>query len=136
MTVASADGGREQDDDFVMINESAAHASSAMAQDHTLDLISDYVDGVSNELGAISLEIHDRPELQYKECHAHDVLTKFMASQKGWTITRSASNIDTAFVAVYDSGIKGPVVSLNAEYGRCELSVKCIVEGQHNSDPL
>ncbi|KAI5370007.1 Putative peptidase M20, xaa-Arg dipeptidase, bacterial exopeptidase dimerization [Septoria linicola] len=39
-----------------------------------------------------------------------------MEQQPGWHVTRSAYQIDTAFVAVFDSGRPGPVVSFNAEY--------------------
>ena len=69
------------------------------------------VDSIHDELRTISLEIHDHPELQYKEFHAHEVLTKYMSSKSGWKVTPSAYDIKTAFVAVYDSGKKGPVAS-------------------------
>ena len=82
-----------------------------------LDSVARYIDSVSSSLRAISLEIHDHPELQYKEYHAHRVLTEFLEKQQGWQVTPSAYGIQTAFVAVYDSGTKGPTVSFNAEYG-------------------
>lgn len=79
--------------------------------------ISQHVERWSAALRRVSLEIHDHPELRYKETHAHDVLTRFVAAQAGWTLTPSAYGIETAFVAVFDSGRKGPVASFNAEYG-------------------
>lgn len=81
-----------------------------------LSSISDSVDALSSGLRKVSLEIHDHPELGYKEFHAHEVLTKYLNQQKGWKVTPSAYGIETAFVAVYDSGKTGPVVSFNAEY--------------------
>jgi hypothetical protein len=43
-------------------------------------------------------------------------LTTFLRAQKQWQVTPSAYGIETAFVAVFDSGRAGPVVSFNAEY--------------------
>ncbi|KAK4634667.1 Peptidase M20 domain-containing protein 2 [Fulvia fulva] len=97
------------DQDFVMIEHH--HDRSPH-----LDSISQYVDALNDGLRKVSLEIHDHPELQYKEFHAHDGLTKYLATQAGWKVTKSAHDIRTAFVAVYDSGRPGPTVSFNAEY--------------------
>jgi metal-dependent amidase/aminoacylase/carboxypeptidase family protein len=60
-----------------------------------------------------------------KEFIAHEALTKFISEQRHegqkWEVTPSAYGIGTAFVAVFDSGKRGPVVSFNAEYGEFEL---------------
>lgn len=98
-----------QHDDFVMVEHEDASCQY-------LSSISRYVDDLKDGLREVSLEIHDNPELQYKEFHAHDVLTKYLAKQEGWKVTPSAYGIATAFVAVFDSGKRGPVVSFNAEY--------------------
>lgn len=82
-----------------------------------LSEISDIVDDLSSGLRKLSLDVHDHPELQYKEYHAHKVITKYLKDQSGWTVTPSAYGIETAFVAVYDSGKEGAVVSFNVEYG-------------------
>lgn len=91
--------------------------------DEFTETISSFVDALSPQLRRISLEIHDHPELRYKEVHAHEVLTGFIEQQsqrgKSWSVTPSAYGIGTAFVAVFDSGKEGPVVSFNAEYGMC-----------------
>lgn len=97
------------EEDFVMVEHQ--HPGSPY-----LRSISAYVDDINDELRRVSIEIHDHPELQYKEFHAHEILTKYLEEQKGWHVTPSAYDIKTAFVAVYDSGKTGPVVSLNAEY--------------------
>ena len=89
-----------------------------LASHNHIDAITKYVDGIAGSLRRLSLEIHDHPELRYKEVHAHDILAQYMESQSGWTVKRSAYDIATAFIAVYDSGRKGPVVSFNAEYGK------------------
>ncbi|TRM60316.1 hypothetical protein BD626DRAFT_504930 [Schizophyllum amplum] len=80
-----------------------------------LDEISAFVNAQTAALRVLNLTIHDNPELGYHEFVAHDVLTRFMEA-RGWKVTRSAYGIATAFVAVFDSGVKGPVVSFNAEY--------------------
>jgi hypothetical protein len=46
-----------------------------------------------------------------------------MKTRKGWKVTPSAYGIKTAFIAVYDSGNKGPIISYNAEYGVSEHCV-------------
>lgn len=99
--------------DFVMVEKTHDIAETSSY----LDDISSGIESLSTELREISLSIHDNPELQYKEYHAHKVLTEFVSRQDGWKVTPSAYGIETAFVAVYDTGRKGPVVSFNAEYG-------------------
>ncbi|RMY84860.1 hypothetical protein D0862_11319 [Hortaea werneckii] len=99
--------------DFVMVERDA---SLPPGEDDLLPTMSKYVDSVSEELRTISLKIHDDPELQYKEHHAHSVLTNYMSQKPGWVVTPSCYDIETAFVAVYDSGKNGPTVSFNAEY--------------------
>jgi len=69
----------------------------------------------------LSLKIHDNPELSFKEFIAHETLTSFLETRKGWEVARSAYGIETAFVAVFDSGRRGSVVSYNAEYGSYSL---------------
>lgn len=79
--------------------------------------ISDYLDGLSDELWTVNKKIHDNPELGFKEFIAHDTLTSFMRGRGGWRVTPSAYGMETAWVAVWDSRKKGPVVSFNAEMG-------------------
>lgn len=115
-------------DDFVMVHHNAKSESPVVENDGDhLELISHFIESVSSGLRDISLEIHDHPELQYKEYHAHKVLTEYMEEQEGWHVTPSAYGISTAFVAVYNSGVKGPTVSFNAEYGRqCTLNLRVV----------
>ncbi|KAF4633547.1 hypothetical protein G7Y89_g4581 [Cudoniella acicularis] len=87
-----------------------------ISQKDLLDLASEYIDSISEELRPVSLRIHDNPELNYGEFIAHETLVKFMKSRKGWKVTPSAYGIATAFIAEFDSGKKGPVISYNAEY--------------------
>ena len=82
------------------------------------DAVDKYVDSISEELWPINTEIHDTPELAYEEEIAHKLLTDYLSSQGGWTVEKSAYNISTAFVAVFEGSGDGPVVSFNAEYGK------------------
>ena len=102
--------------EYVIVDRGFDVMNETCGQDY-LDTISLHIDSLSDDLRRVSLEIHDHPELQYKEHHAHKVLTQYMSQQQGWQVTPSAYNIETAFVAVYESGRKGPTVSFNAEYG-------------------
>ncbi|KAL2061118.1 hypothetical protein VTL71DRAFT_7391 [Oculimacula yallundae] len=81
-----------------------------------LDFVSAYIDSLSETLRPINLKIHDNPELCYEEFLAHETLTNFMKSRKGWKVTPSAYGIPTAFMAEFDGGEEGPVISFNAEY--------------------
>jgi metal-dependent amidase/aminoacylase/carboxypeptidase family protein len=93
-------------------------SSRNSTQDEYLDFVSHYIDSISEVLRPISLKIHDNPELNYQEFIAHETLVTFMKSRRGWKVTPSAYGIQTAFIAVYDSGREGPVISYNAEYGK------------------
>lgn len=92
-------------------------ASSGNPDTDYLSFVSEYIDSISDTLRPINLRIHDHPESKWKEVIAHETLVSFLQTQKGWTVTPSAYDMPTAFVAVYDSGKKGPVISFNAEYG-------------------
>ncbi|KAF1842639.1 uncharacterized protein K460DRAFT_293879 [Cucurbitaria berberidis CBS 394.84] len=73
------------------------------------------IDGLQASLWPLNNFIHENPELAFEEHKAHDALTHFMRSCNGWQVTTSAYGMETAWVAVYDSGKAGPVVSFNAE---------------------
>ena len=112
--MASSAPADSEDNSYVMVNPNVGHPTSS--PDFFAAICAE-VDNLSADLRTISLEIHDNPELQYKEFHAHKVVTEYLARQPGWTVTPSAYGIATAFVAVFDSTREGAVVSFNAEYG-------------------
>jgi metal-dependent amidase/aminoacylase/carboxypeptidase family protein len=107
-------------DDFVFINHDDAREVMPTKPEH-LGEISDFIDGIADKLWEVNKTIHDNPELGYKEYIAHRTLTKFMSSQDGWKVVPSAYGLATAWVAVFDSGKKGPVVSLNVEMGASQV---------------
>lgn len=105
-----------EEDGYVIVRCRDLPAADSPAH---LDEISSFVDGIADSLWLVNKKIHDNPELGFKEWVAHKALTQFMELQPGWKVTPSAYGMDTAWVAVFDSGRKGPVVSFNAEMGMC-----------------
>ncbi|KAL7920373.1 hypothetical protein ACQKWADRAFT_162934 [Trichoderma austrokoningii] len=103
----------EEDDGFILVSYSDYSVDRQKLQ--FLDPISQAVDSLLEEFWPINKKIHDNPERGFKEFIAHDALTKFMKSQSGWVVTPSAYGMETAWVAVFDTGRRGPVVSFNAE---------------------
>ncbi|KAH0528941.1 hypothetical protein TsFJ059_003752 [Trichoderma semiorbis] len=92
-----------------------AGPSNVLSELRYLNDISEAVDSLDEVFWPINKKIHDNPERGFKEFIAHDALTGFMKSQRGWAVTPSAYGMDTAWVAVFDTGRRGPVVSFNAE---------------------
>ncbi|CAO3680198.1 unnamed protein product [Rhizopus stolonifer] len=72
------------------------------------------IDSISDELRAISLDLHENMETGMKEVHAHYVLTKYL-EKKGFTVTRHAYGMHTAFTAEYSRG-EGRRVGICSEY--------------------
>ncbi|CAH0056952.1 unnamed protein product [Clonostachys solani] len=72
------------------------------------------IDSRNDQLKTVNQEIWANPETAMEEVHAHEILTNFLEDQ-GFTVTRSAFNLSTAFKATYSSG-EGRSVSFNAEY--------------------
>lgn len=99
-------------------DESPVSNSKSYPHNEYLEFVSSYIDSISDILRPVSLKIHDNPELNYEEYIAHETLTRFLETRKGWKVTRSAYGLATAFIAVYDSGKEGAVISYNAEYGK------------------
>lgn len=83
-----------------------------------LEDINEVVDAIGQKFWPVNQRIHDHPEVAFKEFIAHDALTSFVRSYPGWEVTPSAYGMKTSWVAVFDSGRPGPVVSFNAEMGR------------------
>ena len=104
-------------DGFVVVSTNADPCICPAAEPKLLKAISEAAAEVGKEFWPINIKIHDNPELGYKEYIAHEALTSFMRRQPGWKVTPSAYGLKTAWVAVFDSGTKGAVVSFNAEMG-------------------
>lgn len=71
------------------------------------------IDATSEELRHVSLSIHGKPELNFEEHHAHELLTDYLDS-KGFHVERGAYGMPTAFKAVTGSG--SPTIAVLCEY--------------------
>ncbi|KAI0406796.1 hypothetical protein F4802DRAFT_556136 [Xylaria palmicola] len=107
------------DEDFVLVNHEDAADFQPAELGHMRE-ISDFIDSIAEGLWTLNKTIHDNPELGYKEFIAHETLTTYMSAQHGWKVTPSAYGLATAWVAVFDSGKRGPVVSFNVEMDALE----------------
>ncbi|KAF8587021.1 hypothetical protein K439DRAFT_1631146 [Ramaria rubella] len=79
-----------------------------------LKTMEERVDELDADLREISLQIHDHPELGFKEEFAHDILTTFMDSH-GFTVTPHYLGLSTAWRASFKHGEGGPVLGVNSE---------------------
>ena len=66
------------------------------------------IDGASDALRALSLDIHAHPQENYLETHAHGVLTDFLDANS-WEVQRGAYGMETAFQA--ERGAGGPCIT-------------------------
>ena len=76
-------------------------------------LSSSVIDEHKEQLRKLSHEIWSNPELNFKEYKAHQLLTDFL-EQKGFSVERSYTGIETAFRATFGSG--RPNVCVVCEY--------------------
>lgn len=84
-----------------------------------------YLDSISNELKELSLKIHSHPELAFKEYKAHKWLTDYLR-EKGFEI-HPVEEMDTAFVAIYDTNKEGPHLAYIAEYDALEIGHPVVI---------
>lgn len=83
-----------------------------------LSEIDDHVEDLHDALWPLNKVIHDHPELAFNENKAHDALIEFMRSRNDWVVTPHAFGLNTAWIAIFDTGRGGPAVSFNAEMGK------------------
>jgi len=74
------------------------------------DAISRAVDRLADELEALSIKIHDQPELAYQEVQACAWLCEFLGKQ-GFKVEPGAGGVETAFRATIETG-EGPTVAI------------------------
>ncbi|KAA1474385.1 hypothetical protein DENSPDRAFT_840957 [Dentipellis sp. KUC8613] len=71
------------------------------------------IDHWDGELRALSLDIHEHPELKYEEHHAHDALTDFMEKHQ-WDVKKHHL-LETAWTATFSHGTGGRTLAVNSE---------------------
>ncbi|MDP5272903.1 M20 family metallopeptidase [Chengkuizengella axinellae] len=77
--------------------------------------IQNIVDKLDSQLRDISLTIHANPELGFNEHKAVQWLTAPL-EKEGFIVERGLENLETAFVATYESNPEGPTIGIIAEY--------------------
>ncbi|KAK3326912.1 hypothetical protein B0T19DRAFT_484126 [Cercophora scortea] len=106
-----------EDDDWVVVHKETNEGENdgQKVDDDFASQIDEFIEVLQACLWPLNTFIHGNPELAFKEYKAHKVLTDFMRSRQDWQVSTSAYGMETAWVAVYDSGAAGPVVSFNVE---------------------
>ncbi|KAL2167464.1 hypothetical protein VTG60DRAFT_1215 [Thermothelomyces hinnuleus] len=115
-----------EDDSFVLVSrESTQHScpdhvprqvEEPSSSNNFVSEIDIYIESLGESLCKLNQFLHENPELAFKEYKAHQALTDFLRSrEEKWHITPSACGLETAWIAVHDSGRNGPVVSFNVE---------------------
>jgi amidohydrolase len=73
------------------------------------------VDRLADDLERLSHQIHDHPELAFKEERAHGWLTEFL-TKHGARVERGVGGLPTAFRATIPGTGAGPTIAIMAEY--------------------
>ena len=81
--------------------------------DEIKELVCDEVDRIADTLLSASHAIHEKPELNFEEHFAHEVLTGILEDE-GLNPTRGAYDLETAFEA--SVGDKGSTIAVLCEY--------------------
>jgi amidohydrolase len=77
--------------------------------------VTEAVDRLADQLEGLSHRIHGHPELAFREEHAHDWLTEFLAKH-GAMVERGVGGLPTAFRATVPGTGPGPTIAIMAEY--------------------
>jgi len=96
----------------------AKSGSSELFRPDILEFIDKHIEQCSQELRALSLDIHGHPELRFKEYYAHDTLTAFM-EKHGFKVERKL-HLETAWRATFSHGSGGRTIGINSEMDALE----------------
>ncbi|KAL0576805.1 hypothetical protein V5O48_005175 [Marasmius crinis-equi] len=89
-------------DDSDAFNKPELQSGAKIWKPEYLEVISETVSRLSDDLREISLSIHSHPELAFAEYKTHDLLVGFMKKQGGWKVTPNYE-LPTAWLATYES---------------------------------
>jgi len=79
------------------------------------DKIVEYIDELSSLLTDISDEIHQNPELAFKEVLASKLLAEEL-KKAGFEVEIGAADLETAILAIHPEKSEGPTIAILAEY--------------------
>ncbi|MGF2618043.1 M20 family metallopeptidase [Rossellomorea vietnamensis] len=77
--------------------------------------VAEEIDGLKTIFNEISIYIGENPELGHEEFKASKVLSETLG-EYGFEVEKGTCGLPTAFRAVFDSGMEGPVIGFMAEY--------------------
>ena len=80
-----------------------------------LSTINASLDALSKDLRQVSLDMHDHPEIAWKEVQTAKLLSGFMEKQPGWKVKRSVYGTETGWEAVFVHGSGGRTIGINSE---------------------
>lgn len=80
-----------------------------------LSTINASLDILSKDLRQVSLDMHDHPEIAWKEVQTAKLLSGFMEKQPGWKVKRSVYGTETGWEAVFVHGSGGRTIGINSE---------------------
>src|SRR5262249_54228726 len=83
--------------------------------EHAKARVVEAVEALADDLERLSLQIHAKPELCFKEEKAHGWLTEFLA-KRGLRVERGVGGLPTAFRATVPGTGPGPRIAIMAEY--------------------
>ncbi|KAL0063384.1 hypothetical protein AAF712_009693 [Marasmius tenuissimus] len=83
-------------------NQAKLDTESKLWNAEYLETIHQTITGRSDDLRALSMDVHSNPELGYAEYKTHDILVNFMKKQEGWKVTPNYE-LPTAWLATYES---------------------------------
>lgn len=96
---------------------SSSPYSSSSSDDNHLSVIASYIESISAQLREVSSEMHDNPEIAWKEVKTAKLLSDFMEKQSGWKVKRGVYGTKTGWEASWTSpaGKNGKVIGFNSE---------------------
>lgn len=89
-------------------------STSVQLMSAVMSVIESTMQTLDNDLRALSLQIHDHPELMFEERYAHDILCDFM-ERHGFAVTRHYLGLETAWRAEFTHGKGGRSLGINSE---------------------
>lgn len=94
------------------VEDSLPAYSTDYAGSDALKTISDAVDKLSASLREISIQMHDNPEIAWKERKTAELLSGFMENMPGWTVKRHVYGTETGWEASFQQGHGGRVIGV------------------------
>ncbi len=77
--------------------------------------VQEYIESISDELSAISHDLHEHPELSFQEYRSMALLAD-VAERHGFQVQRGVAGLDTAFIARSIKDADHPAIAILAEY--------------------